>query len=57
MAGIEPIEVLGEQLLYVQDVLIDMAEDGITVLVHALLQDFDDDVLEGVGIVQMIESQ
>lgn len=53
MTRVEPIEILGEQLLDVEDVLIDMAEDWIIRLIHALLQDFHKNRLEGLRIVDV----
>ena len=42
-------------MLYVEYVAVDVAQYGVVVLMHAALQYFDYEVLEGVGIVEVIE--
>ena len=55
MTSVKAIEVLREQLLYIEHVLVDMAQDGIVRLMDALLKYLNNDVLECVGIVEMTQ--
>ena len=54
-AGEEAVEVLCHELLDVQKVLIDMAQDGIGGVVERGAEDIGDDGLEGVGVVEFGE--
>ena len=53
MACIKAIEIVGEQLLDVEDILIYMTKDWILCLIHAFLQDFHDNRLECLRIVDV----
>ena len=49
--GEETVEIAGQELADVEQVAVDMTEDGVLGVVQARLEDVADDVLEGLGVV------
>lgn len=49
--GEESVEIAGQELADVEQVAVDMTEDGVLGVVQARLEDVADDVLKGLGIV------
>ena len=49
--GEETVEIAGQELADVEQIAVDMTEDGVLGVVQARLEDVADDVLEGLGVV------